>query len=106
MRNSSSNTEDYYSCNSNVEMNDADSDKQSSYYTPNIKDKETQIENLKVQTKILNEELIKYLKQNTLLGFEIFKLNEEKQRLIKEKNISEVEKELDIAKYELFELKK
>ena len=41
MQDSSSNTEDYYSCNSNVGMNDVDSDKQSSYDTPNIKDKET-----------------------------------------------------------------
>ena len=37
---------------------------------------------------------------------DILKLQKENSRLIKEKNINEVEKELDLAKYELFELKK
>ena len=36
----------------------------------------------------------------------VYNNNEVNLRLIKEKNINEVEKELDLVKYELFELKK
>jgi len=102
MQDSSSNTEDYYSCNSYIEMNDADSDKQSPY--DNIKDKENQIENLKEQTELLNEEVSKFLNRNTLLVLEISNLNKENSRLTKEKKIDGPE--LDLLKYELFELKK
>ena len=50
--------------------------------------------------------MLKYLSNYTTLVIEKIRLETQNARLIKEKNFSEVEKELDIAKYELFELKK
>ena len=107
MHDSSSNTDEYHSCES--KQNETSS--QNLYY---LDIEENDFKNsedldatyLKSLIEEKDEEILKYLNTNIFLSLDILKLQKENSRLIKEKNINEVEKELDLAKYELFELKK